>query len=119
MIVGGIFDLAYYVSLLIRCSSARRFGYLDLAMRIFGYLKKYPKRGYTINPQPLTINVTYEKVQMKYYFVNQYLYFSEDINEHSTEPTLDELYIHVLVYDDHRKEKFAGILINGLFLVVG
>ena len=50
--------------------------------RIFSCLKKYPKRGHEINPQPLTIDANYYKVQMKYDFVNQYAYFSEDIDEH-------------------------------------
>ena len=50
--------------------------------RIFGYLNNYPKRGYATNPRPLTIDSNYYKVQMNYDFVNQYAYFSEDIDEH-------------------------------------
>ena len=59
--------------------------------RIFGYFKKYPKIGYTINPQTLTVHDDYEKVQMKYYFGNQYAYFIEDIYEQFPEPFLDDL----------------------------
>ena len=43
-----------------------------MAIRIFGYFKKYPKRGYEINQHPLTIGVEYEKVNMKHDFGNQY-----------------------------------------------
>ena len=64
MIVAGIFDLSYDVYSFRRFSAAPRVGHLDLARRIFGYLEKYPKRGYAMNSQPLTIDVDYEKVQM-------------------------------------------------------
>ena len=50
-----------------------------MAIRIFGYFNKYPKRGYEINQHPLTIGVEYEKVNMNYSFGNQYAYFNEEI----------------------------------------
>ena len=37
--------------------------------------------GYSINSQPLTIDVTYEKFHMEYDFGNKYAYFIEDIDE--------------------------------------
>ena len=77
LIVAGIFELAYAVSSLSRFLDAPWVGHLDMSRGIFGYLKMYLKRGYSINPQPMTINDHYEKVQMKYYFVNQYEYFNE------------------------------------------
>ena len=70
MIVSGSFDLAYSVSSLNRFLAAPRVGYIDMARNIFGYLKNYPERGCAINPQPLKIYVGYEKVQIKYDFVN-------------------------------------------------
>ena len=72
MIVAVRFQLAYTVYSWIRFSDAHRVGHLDLARRIFGYLKKYLKRGYAIKPQTLTIDANYEKVQMKYDFGNHY-----------------------------------------------
>ena len=62
---------------------------IDRSRSIFGYLKNSPKQGYEINPQTLTVNVEYEKVQMKYNFGNQYAYFSEDIYDHLPGPILD------------------------------
>ena len=50
MIVLGRFDLEYYVSSLNRFLDAPQVGHLDLDGIIFGRLKKYPKRGYVINP---------------------------------------------------------------------
>ena len=60
-----------------------------MVRRIFGYLKNYPKRGYEINPQPLTIDSNYGKVQMKYGFLNQYSYFSAEVDDQFPEPLLD------------------------------
>ena len=93
-------------------------GLLDMARRIFGYLNKYPKRGYSINPQPLTINADYEKVHMKYYFGNQYAYFNEDIYGWFPEPLLDELDNHLFVVSDYGNNKITGRSITGLFSVV-
>ena len=80
MIVAVRFDLAYYLYSLSRFSAAPRVGHIDLDTRRFGYLKKYPKRGYAINPHALTVDFEYEKVHMKYDFGNQYAYFNEDID---------------------------------------
>ena len=66
------FDLEYTASSLSSFLDAPRVGHLKLTKGMFGYLKKYPKIGYVINPQPLTIGVDCEKVQMKYVFGNQY-----------------------------------------------
>ena len=95
-----------------------RLGHIELAKRIFGYLSKYPKRGYAINPQPLTIASDYENVQMKYDFGNQYVHFSEEIDDQSYEPLLDELDIHVFVDANHGHNKITVRLISGLFSVV-
>ena len=68
IIVAVIFYVSYSVYSLSRLLGALWVGHIDLSRRIFVYLKKYPKRGYAINPQPLTINSNYEKVHMKYDF---------------------------------------------------
>ena len=60
LIVAAKFDLEYDVSSLSRLSDAPWVGHLELARRIFGYLKNYPKMWYAINSQPLTIDVDYE-----------------------------------------------------------
>ena len=119
LIVAGRFHLAYSVSSLIRFSDAPRVGHLELTRRIFGDLKKYPKIGCSINPQPLTINADHEKFQMKYGFVNKYSYFNEDIEDQFPEYLLDELDIHVIVDAGHGHDKVTGRSITGLFSVVG
>ena len=86
MIVAGKFYLEYYISSFIRFLSATRVGHFDTARRIFGYLNKYPKQVNEINPQALTIDVEYEKAQMKYDFVNKYVCFNEEIDDKFPEP---------------------------------
>ena len=83
---------------------AYQVGHIDLSRRIFCYLKNYPKQGYAINPQPLNVDVEYEKVKMKYDFGNQYAYFNEEISEQLPERLLDELEINVFADTDHRWE---------------
>ena len=38
---------------------------MQLAQKVFGYMKKYPKHGYAINTKPLTIDMDYKKVDLK------------------------------------------------------
>ena len=97
LIFVGVFYLSYAASSLSRFSDAPRVGHLDLVRKIFGYLRNYPKLGYEINPHPLIVDADYEKVQMNYYFVNQYSYFSEDIGDQFPEPLLDELDIRIFL----------------------
>ena len=69
--MAGIFYLTYDVTSIRIFSEAPREVHFDLAKKVFGYLKKYPKRGYAINPQPLDIDMEYKKVDLKMGFVNQ------------------------------------------------
>ena len=90
LIVAGRFDLTHAISSLSRFAAAPREGHLELARKVFGYLKKYPKRGYAINPTPLKIDVQYEEVELKLSFGNQYSYFREEMDPRFPEPLFDE-----------------------------
>ena len=70
----------YDVASLSRFLAAPHEGHLVLARKIFGYLKKYPKKGYAINPDPLMLDMEYEKVGIKLDFGNQYAYFHKDMD---------------------------------------
>src|SRR5687767_13280947 len=65
LIVAGRFDINYAVSSLSRYVAAPRQGHLTMASKVLGYLKKYPKKGYTINLKPLVIDETYTTVKLK------------------------------------------------------
>ena len=61
LIVCGRIDISYAVTSLSRFSVAPRELHLQLAQKIYGYLKKYPKRGYIIKPESPKINIEYTK----------------------------------------------------------
>ena len=115
LVVAGIFYLAYDISSFSRFLCAPRVGHIELVRKIFGYLNKYPIIGYAINPQPLTIYDDCDNVRMKYYWGNQYAYFSEDFDEQFLGIILDELDIRVFVGIDHRHDKVTGRSITGFF----
>ena len=56
---------------------------------------------------------------MKFNSGNKYAYFSEEVHDHFPEPLLDKLDIHLFMHANHRHDKVNGILITGLFSVVG
>ena len=76
MILTGRFDLAYAIISLSIFSAAPREGHLELVNKAFGYMEKYPKREYAINPQPMTINMEYNKVELKMDFGKSVLLFT-------------------------------------------
>eukprot|EP00957_Ditylum_brightwellii_P038814 2933520-Ditylum_brightwellii.AAC.1 len=71
LIIAGIFDLTHTVSSLSRFVALPQEGYLILARKVFGHLKKYLKYGYAINPMPLRLNMEYKKVEIKISYGNQ------------------------------------------------
>ena len=118
MIVSGRFDFVYAISQLIRLLAAPQVGHINLVKIRFGYLKMYPKRGYAINPQPLTIDDNYERVQMKYDFGNQYSYFSEEIDEQFPEPLLGSFGIYMFWGANSGHYKVTVKLVTEFFSVV-
>jgi len=50
LVVAGRFDINYTVCSLSRFSIAPRHHHLELARELMGFLHKYPKKGYYINP---------------------------------------------------------------------
>ena len=59
------------------------------AIKILGYLKKYMKRGYTIDPKPPKENIKYEDVLPD--FGNQYDDFKEEFDDQVPTPKMKEL----------------------------
>eukprot|EP00957_Ditylum_brightwellii_P151629 11547143-Ditylum_brightwellii.AAC.1 len=102
------FDITYAISLLSRFSAAPREGHLILVKRIFRYLKKYPKGGYAINPNPLRIDVEYKKVKVKLNFGTQYSYFREEIDPRFPKPLFEELDQNISCDVDHGHNKKTG-----------
>eukprot|EP00957_Ditylum_brightwellii_P118597 9045561-Ditylum_brightwellii.AAC.1 len=70
-----------------------------MARKIFGYLKKYPKRGYVINPTLMQLDLDYQMIDLNLGFRTQYSYFEEEL--------------------DPRHDKVMGRSITGIMSVVG
>jgi hypothetical protein len=119
LIVAGRFDLCYAVSSLSRFSSAPRQDHLKHARRIMGYLRKFPRRGYVINPDSPHFDPMYENVEVNCDFGNQYNYFREDIDSRFPPPLLDELDLNLFVDADHGHDKATGRSITGTLVMVG
>jgi hypothetical protein len=119
LIVAGRFDLCYAVSSLSRFSSAPRQDHLKHARRIMGYLRKFPRRGYVINPDPPHFDPIYENVEVNCDFGNQYHYFQEDIDSRFPPPLINELALNLFVDADHGHDKATGRSITGTLVMVG
>jgi hypothetical protein len=102
-----------------RFAAAPRKGHLELARKIFGYLRKYPSRDYKINPEPPKVEKKYEVIELKQDFGGQYHYFNEDMDPRFPEPILDELDINVFCDADHGHDKVTGRSITGILGLVG
>jgi hypothetical protein len=81
---------------------------LELAGKVFRYLEKYPRRGYTINPEPPEIDAPYNVVQLKQDFGGQYHYFREDLDPRFPTPLLNKLEVNILCDTDHAHNKVIG-----------
>jgi hypothetical protein len=119
LVVAGRFDINYAVSSLSRYAAAPRQGHLTMANKLLGYLKKYPKKGYTINPKPLSVDNTYTQVELKQDFGGQYSYFKEEMDPRFPIALLPELDINIFSDADHAHDKVTGRSITGIFGVVG
>jgi hypothetical protein len=115
LIVAGRFDTTYAVALFSRFAAAPRKGHLILTRQIFRYLKKYPKRGYDINQEPLKVDMPYEKVGVKLDFGIQYSYFHEELDPRFLEPLIDDLWTTIFCYVDHGHNKVTGKSTTGIF----
>ena len=63
-------DITFAVSYLSIFSTKPREGHFKRALKILGYLKKYPKKGYVIDPRPPIENLEFKDVIPD--FGNQY-----------------------------------------------
>jgi len=60
--------------------------HLNKTIKILGYLKKFPKKGYVIDPKPCNVNIKYDDMVPD--FGNQYDESNEEIDENIPEPKM-------------------------------
>ena len=113
----GRFDITFAVANLNRFAHSPREGHLKRAIKIFGYLKKYTKRGYVIDPREPIVNLKYEKLVPD--FGNQYSDFIEDEDTRLPKAKMKELPINIFVDSNHGHDRVNGRSITGLISFVG
>ena len=115
----GRFDIAYAVCSLSRFQIAPRIGHLQQAVKVLGYLKKYKKRGYVINPKPPNFDLDATEVPTPQDFGSQYHYFSEEIDPRFPEALIEEMETNVFVDSDHGHDKVTGRSVTGIIAMIG
>ena len=117
-VTSGRMDINYTASSLSHFAAAPREGHLALAQKILGSLKKYPNKGYAVNPKNPLISLQYEEVDLKEDFGNQYCYFKEEIDPQFPEALMKELPISISCDADHGHNKTTGQSITGIIFVL-
>ena len=110
-------DITFAVSSLSRFCAHPREGHLKRAIKILGYLKKFPKRGYMIDPNELNLGIDYSEIKPD--FGNQYKDFREEIDDKLPIEKMKELPITILCDSNHGHDKRTGKSITGLIVFVG
>ena len=109
-------DITFAVSSLSRFSSKPREGHMRRALKIIGYLKKYPKKGYIIDPREPVENIVFSKVKAD--FGNQYDR-DEEIDEKLPQPIMDEVSTTIFVDSNHGHDLVTGKSVTGIIVFVG
>ena len=72
-------DVTFAVSSLSRFAATPREGHLRRAIKTLGYLKKYPDKGYYIDPRAPKLHVDYEELIPD--FGNEYTNFIKELDD--------------------------------------
>ena len=113
----GRLDIAFAVSSLSRFSQSPREGHLKRTEKILGYLKKYTKKGYVIDPRDPIVNVEYKTIEAD--FENQYSNFIEETDNRLTVAKMKELALNIMTDFNHGHDKVTGRSIAGMISFVG
>ena len=109
-------DITFAVLSLSRFAAKPREGHFRRALKILGYLKKYPKKGYIIDPRSTIVNVKYQDVVPD--FGNQYEKINEEMDEQLPKQLMDELPVVIFVDSNHGHDLVTGKSIIGLIVFV-
>ena len=105
-------DVCFAVSSLSRFCACPREGHLSRALRVWGYLKKYPSRSLKIDPTKLPITSLID-------FTEQYSYAKEEIDSRFPPLLGKEMDVSIFFDSDHAHDKVTGRSISGVIVMVG
>ena len=117
----GRFDVAYAVSLMARFVACPRQGHLKRAIRIFGYLKKYPNKRIRVDSRDPIRSGSEEawNEDLSLELHSAYPDAQEELDPDLPKPLVPELAITVLVDSDHAHDKVTRRSITGLLIFLG
>jgi hypothetical protein len=111
-------DICFAVSSLSRFCACPRQGHMARALRVWGYLKKYPCRSLNIDPRKFTVQgeeVDHNLID----FVEQYQYAREEIDPRFPKSIGKELDVSIFFDSDHAHDKVTRRSMSGVIVVVG
>ena len=116
----GRFKVAHATSSLARFASCPRKGHLDHALRVFGYLKKYPNKRIVVDSRYPIFTGGYLSFYYKLVedFKEEYPGDVEEIDDYLPPPLVDELAITVFVDSDYAHDKVTRRSTTGLIILV-
>jgi hypothetical protein len=115
----GCLDISFAVSSLSRFSAAPREGHLELAIYMFGYLKKFPNRRIVMDSRPLDVDEELKKDSFHPDFLEDYDDAGEDIDPNLPASFGAELETSVFFDADHAHDQRTRRSITGLMAFVG
>ena len=92
-------DSSYSVTSTSRFKFKPKLGYWKMIIRIIGYLKKYPAKGFTIDPRNPIVEGDYRKLPVD--FGNQHAEFNEDIDPRCPKQLMPEIETSIMADSDH------------------
>ena len=110
-------DISLAVSSLARFQCNLREEHASAVLKIFRYLKKYPKHGIIIDADEL--NHIGDTTKLKPDFGNQYCEFEEEIDPEFPEALMDEIQMTIFADSNYDYDKVTGKLITGLIRLLG
>ncbi len=111
-------DICFAVSSLSRFCACPREGHLSRALRVWGYLKKYPSRSLRIDPKRFTIpGEALDKELID--FTEQYSYAKEELDPRFLKPMGQELDVAIFFDSDHAHDKVTVRSISRVIVMVG
>jgi hypothetical protein len=109
----GRFDIAYAVNNLARFNMSPRQGHFEAAVRIFGYLKAYPKGRLYIDPKPFSKPV---ETRPSYDWTEFYPEATEELPSDMPEPLGEQMNTTCYVDADHAHDTVTRRSVSGIIL---
>ena len=115
----GRLDISFACSSLSRFTAAPRLGHLELAIHLFGYLKRYLNRRLVMTSDDLEIDEELKTESFHPDFLEDYDVEPEELDPHAPEAFGRELQTSVFFDADHAHDQKTRRSITGIIVFVG